>query len=215
MRDGLNAASRLEVLALHQPAVVVRVRRLSIRTILRTSIGLAISATWRLSIVAVTGLVMTAAVVHAQKVNVDSNPAAPWTTYKTYAWVNGIPAPDQLNDQRLHASIDERLAARGLTKNTSAPDLIVTTNVTTQQRQELVPSGFAYGPWWGGYGDEFVDTWVEGTLVVDFNDAKTKQMVWRDVATATASEKPTKNIEKMNKALDKMFEKFPISASYK
>jgi hypothetical protein len=35
-------------------------------------------------------------------------------------------------------------------------------------------------------------------------------MVWRGVATATASEKPTKNIEKINKELDKMFERFPI-----
>ena len=34
---------------------------------------------------------------------------------------------------------------------------------------------------------------------------------WRGVATATASDKPTKNMEKMNKALDKMFEKFPIT----
>ena len=178
------------------------------RTIPRVSAGLVVSAAWRSSIVAVIGLLMTAAIVYAQKVNVDSNPAAPWATYKTYAWVNGTPAQDPLNEQRLHASIDDRLAARGLAKNATAPDLIVTTNVTTQQRQDFVPSGFAYGPWWGGGG--YVDTWLEGTLVVDFYDAKTKQMVWRGVATATASEKPTKNMEKMNKALDKMFEKLQI-----
>jgi hypothetical protein len=174
---------------------------------------LAISVSGWSSIVAIIGLAISAAVVYAQKVNVDSNPAAPWASYKTYAWTNGISAPDQLNDQRLHASIDERLAARGLTKNMATPDLIVATNVTTQQHQELVPSGFGYGPWWAGgyYGGGSVDTWVEGTLVVDFYDANTKQMVWRGVATATAGEKPTKNMEKMNKALNKMFEKLPIS----
>jgi hypothetical protein len=37
-------------------------------------------------------------------------------------------------------------------------------------------------------------------------------MVWRGVATATASDKPTKNTDKMNKALDKMFEKYPGAA---
>jgi len=37
--------------------------------------------------------------------------------------------------------------------------------------------------------------------------------VWRGIATATASDKPTKNTDKMNKALDKMFEKFPIGVA--
>ena len=152
---------------------------------------------------------MTTTVLFAQHVNVDSNPAAPFATYKTYAWAPGTPTPDPLNNQRLHASIDERLAARGLTQSTASPDLIVSTNVTTQERVELVPSGFAYGPWWGDRG-VYVDTKPEGTLIVDFYDAKTKQMVWRGVATASASEKPMKNMEKMNKALDKMFEKLPI-----
>jgi len=153
----------------------------------------------------------TPAVIIAQKVKVDSNPSAPFASYKTYAWVTGTTAPNPLNDQRLHASIDQRLAARGLTRNAGSPDLVVTTHVTTQEHQELIPTGFAYGPWWGGYGGgAYVETSVEGTLIVDFYDAKTKQMVWRGVATATASDKPTKNAEKMNKALDKMFEKFPI-----
>src|SRR6476469_3528996 len=96
------------------------------------------------------GLMMTAVIV-AQKVKVDSNPSAPFATYKTYAWVTGTTAPNPLNDQRLHASVDQRLAARGLAQNAASPDLVVTTHVTTQEHQELVPTGFAYGPWWGGY----------------------------------------------------------------
>ena len=89
--------------------------------------------------------------------------------------------------------------------------MIVATHVTTKERKELVPNGFAYGPWWGGgYGAASVETYIDGTLIVDLYDASTKKMVWRGVATATASDKPSKNAAKMNKALDKMFEKFPI-----
>ena len=162
------------------------------------------------SIVALIGL-MTTAVIFAQNVKVDSNPSAPFASYKTYSWAAGTTAPNPLADQRLHASLDQRLAARGLTQNAASPDLVVTTHVTTQERQELIPTGFAYGPWWGGLGGgAYVETSTEGTLILDFYDAKTKQMVWRGVATATASEKPAKNTEKMNKALDKMFERFPI-----
>lgn len=161
-------------------------------------------------IVALIGLI-TPAVIVAQKVNVDSNPSAPFATYKTYAWAPGTSGAESLTEQRLHQSVDQRLAARGLTKSTASPDVVVATHVKTQERQELIPTGFAYGPWWGGLGGgAYVETSTEGTLILDFYDAKTKQMVWRGVATATASDKPTKNIEKMNKALDKMFERFPI-----
>ena len=154
---------------------------------------------------------MTTAVIVAQKVNVDSNPSAPFATYKTYTWAPGATGVESLTEQRLHESVNQRLAARGLTRSKASPDLVVTAHVKTQERQELIPTGFAYGPWWGGVGGgAYVDTSTEGTLILDFYDAKTKQMVWRGVATATVSEKPTKNIEKMNKALDKMFERFPI-----
>jgi uncharacterized protein DUF4136 len=160
---------------------------------------------------AAVALLVTAVVVYAQKVNVDSDPAAPFATYKTYAWVQGTPAPNPLNEDRLHMSIDARLAGRGLRMNTSDPDVVVTTHVTTKERQELVASGFGYGPWWGGgYGTANVETYVEGTLVVDLYDGHTKKMVWRGVATATASDRPTKNASKINKALDKMFERLPI-----
>jgi hypothetical protein len=158
-------------------------------------------------------LVMSTAAAYAQKVNVDSDPAAPFATYKTYAWVDGTPAPNPLNEDRLHMAVDAHLALRGLRMNTTDPDVVVVTHVTTKEHQELVVSGFGYGAWWGGgYGTANVETSIEGTLVVDLYDAHTKKMVWRGVATATASDKPTKNAKKMDKALDKMFEKFPIPA---
>ena len=163
------------------------------------------------TIAAVVVLALATTAAYAQKVNVDSDPAAPFATYKTYAWHEGTPAPDPLAQERLQSAVDEKLSARGLAMNTSAPDVIVVTHVTTSDRKELVLNGFGPGPWWGG-ATASVKTYVDGTLIVDLYDAKTKKMVWRGVATATASDKPTKNAEKMNKALEKMFEKFPIPA---
>src|SRR6185503_9064222 len=154
-------------------------------------------------------LLLTATTAYAQKVSVDSDPAAPFASYRTYVWVDGTPAPNPLNEDRLHMAVDARLALKGLRMNTTNPDVVVVTHVTTKERQELV----GYGAWCGGgYGTANVETSIEGTLVVDLYDAKTKKMVWRGVATATASDKPTKNIAKMNKALDKMFEKYPGGA---
>ena len=48
-----------------------------------------------------------------------------------------------------------------------------------------------------------------GTLVVDLYDAHTRQMVWRGVATDSVSDKPQKNTPRINKALQKMFAKYP------
>jgi hypothetical protein len=167
----------------------------------------------RNTIVAVAGAMMIASVVYAQKVNVDSDPAAPFATYRTYSWLQGTPGPNPLSEERLHAAVDARLAGRGLVLTAQGPDLFVTTDVTTTEREERVVHGFGTGPWWGGgFPTASVETHVDGTLVVDLYDARTKKMVWRGVATATASDKPTKNTKKMNKALDKMFEEFPIPA---
>jgi hypothetical protein len=40
-------------------------------------------------------------------------------------------------------------------------------------------------------------------------DGSSKQVVWRGMSTDTLSSKPEKNIQKLEKAVDKMFEKFP------
>jgi len=167
----------------------------------------------RNAIVAAVCLLGATALAYGQKVNIDSDPAAPFATYRTYAWVRGTPAPNPLNEDRLRGAVDARLTARGLSVNTADPDLIVVTHVTTKERKELLVDGFGYGPWWGGgLSTASVETYIDGTLVLDLYDAHTKKMVWRGVATATASEKPSKNAAKMTKALDKMFEKLPIAA---
>src|SRR6185295_5981007 len=125
-------------------------------------------ARMKIGTLAALALVMSTAAAYAQKVTVDSDPAAPFATYKTYAWIQGTPAPNPLNEDRLHAAVDARLAAKGLGMNTTAPDAYVTTHVTTKERQELVVNGFGYGAWWGGgYSTTSVDTYIDGTLVVD------------------------------------------------
>jgi hypothetical protein len=45
--------------------------------------------------------------------------------------------------------------------------------------------------------------------VVDLFDTRSKQLVWRGVATDTLSEKPDKNVKKLNKAVEKLFKNFP------
>jgi len=160
-------------------------------------------------------LLTLTAVAYAQQVNTDSDPAARFSQYKTYAWTTGTPSPNPLGEQRIHDAVDGQLRAKGLTLNRERPDLIVATHVMSHEEKEIVADGFAYGPWWygGGITTTRVNTYLQGTLVVDIYDAATKKMIWRGTATDTVSDKAAKNTKKINKALTKMFQRYPASAA--
>ena len=49
---------------------------------------------------------LTAGVVYAQHITTDSDPAAPFATYKTYAWTPGTAAAISLTEQRIHAGVN-------------------------------------------------------------------------------------------------------------
>jgi len=157
---------------------------------------------------------LSASVAGAQTVNTDADPSAPFSTYKTYAWTTGTPALESLGEQRIRSAVDAQMAAKGFRVATdSTPDVYIATHVLTQKEPQLIANGF--GPWafGGGFGTIDVNTLVQGTLVVDMYDANTKKMVWRGVATDTVSEKPSKNTARINKALAKMFRRYPPSSN--
>src|SRR5262249_32097735 len=156
-------------------------------------------------------LAMTAAVAYAQKVTTDSDPSAPFATYKSYAWTEGTPSPNPLGEQRIHAAVEAQLAAKEMMKVDSDPNLYIATHVLTHEQKEIVANGL--GPWWGGGVTATVETYVQGTLSADLYDASTRKMVWRGVASGTASDKASKNTSKIDKALVKMFQRYPLSAT--
>jgi hypothetical protein len=57
--------------------------------------------------------------------------------------------------------------------------------------------------------------YLVGTLVVDIFDAKTKGLMFRGTAQDEISDKPEKNIKKIEKASKKMFKEFPPGSGKK
>ena len=150
---------------------------------------------------------LSAGVVYAQHVTTDSDPAAPFATYKTYAWTPGTASAVSLTEQRIHDGVNAQLQGKGMTQVESNPNVFVATHVTTHAVPQVIADGF--GPWGFGGGMATVQTYTEGSLIVDLYDASTKKMVWRGVATATVSSKPEKNAEKIDKSLMKLFARYP------
>jgi hypothetical protein len=48
-----------------------------------------------------------------------------------------------------------------------------------------------------------------GQLVVDIGNPKTKKMLWQGTATDTLNDNPQKTSNKIDKAVEDMFKKFP------
>lgn len=166
-------------------------------------------------LVGVAGLALGTA-ARAQDVSYDFDPSANFAGYKTYAWNRGTPVNDELNHKRIMASIDSRLAAKGLVRVEpgAKPDVLVAYH--TKFDKALQVSGFSSG--WGRYGlagnrtgSARAEDITVGTLVVDIMDANARAIVWRGIATkdvdlTTSPEKRDKNI---NKATEKLFKNYP------
>src|ERR1044071_1904437 len=70
-------------------------------------------------------LLLSVAAVSAQKVSVGSDPGVDVSKYKTYAWAQKTASINPLISQAIMSSVDAQLAAKGLTKVESDPELTV------------------------------------------------------------------------------------------
>ncbi|HET6862417.1 MAG TPA: DUF4136 domain-containing protein [Pyrinomonadaceae bacterium] len=154
-------------------------------------------------------LLLLATNAFGQKVTTDSVPNTDWSKYHTYSWGEGTPAQDPITAQRIVAGIDSQLAAKGLKKVDADPDLVVIYHTSTAQQKSLNWSSMGGFGRFGGMGSAQVDTVINGQLKVDIADYKAKQFLWRGTATDTVSDNPQKVAKTLNKALTKMFQKFP------
>lgn len=166
--------------------------------------------------------VLLPSVTFAQKVRTDYAHGTDFTKFKTYKWVKISENPDvsQLADQRIVAAVDAELAKEGLTKTQDNPDLLVGYQAAVTRETQLntftsdTGGPYGYGARWGyGWGSSTstttTSTILNGTLVVDMLDPHAKQLVFRGIATDTLSDKPEKNAKKIQKAAQKIFEKYP------
>ncbi len=149
--------------------------------------------------------------------NVDYDPGATFTNYRTYAYKDSFDL-EGFQMKRVRDAIDRKLSAAGFTKvaDTSAkPDLWVVTRVRTKHDKMITSwgGGWGWGWHWGGGGimTARVQDVPVGTLVVDLVDAKQREVVWRGIATRDVGgeETPKERSEVVQEAVDRLFENFP------
>ena len=161
-------------------------------------------------------MLLSAATLFAQKVNVDWDRGTDFSKFKTYAWQ---PSPDpakELWDQRVIDGVNQQLQAKGFQLVTANPQLWVVYTAHIKHEQQVVGTGYNMGPYWGwGYwGGPTTTTYntytyKEGTLVVDIADNNGRTLLWRGSVTDTLADNSDKNIKKLNSAINKLFKNFP------
>ncbi len=163
-------------------------------------------------------VILVAATGFAQKITTDWDHGTDFTKYKTYTYAKGTPVEDPLMDQRVVDAIDAALAKEGIKKVDSNPDMYVTYHASAKENKQYVTDNFGYGygaRWGGGMGTSTTRayTYEKGTIVIDLWSADGKQLLFRGSGTDTISDKPDKNIKKIHKVVEKIFDKYPPKSS--
>ena len=149
--------------------------------------------------------------VFAQKVTVEFDDAANFSTYKTFTIREGQlnskdPALNsELIRKRISADIERGLTAKGLTMVTGRADLNVQFRLGSARKTEVerYPAG------WRGLGTRVVRIpYTEGSLVIDLRDTGTRSLVWRAIAREEKSD-ATKLEGKLDDMVKKSVEKYP------
>lgn len=172
-------------------------------------------------LLATLAIALTAApAAFAQTVKTDYDKKTDFHKYKSFAFRKGSDAPTPFAQQRIEGAIATQLKARGMSAAETA-DLLVYTHTQLSKEKRMDVSTFGYGgyPGWSGWGGAYGSSSVTvtdipmGTVVVDLVDRAADSLVWRGVATDTLLTNPTpeKSEKRINKAMEKLFRKYPVA----
>jgi len=149
----------------------------------------------------------------------DYDTSADFGGMKSYAWMKA-PSGQELNDitiKRVQNAVDDQLAIKGFTISEEDPDFTIAVHGQVKSKVDVVDWGYRYGSYdryYSGYGGtRRIDTYEyeEGTLLIDFVDAESGDLVWRGSGTGVLdpSASPEKREKGINDAVAKILAKFP------
>lgn len=138
----------------------------------------------------------------------DTNPAAAFATYKTFAYFAPLATDragyESVFTSRLKQATRRAMEAKGYVYSEANPDLLLNFFANVQDKQEIrtTPSatmGGYYGyrrGYYGGFGVTSVETYSykQGTLTIDLVEAQRKLLVWQATAEGSVSDEARKNL---------------------
>lgn len=153
------------------------------------------------------------------RVNSDFDKNIDFSQYKTYAFhKNGIDKAEisQLDKKRILRAIDTELSLKGMTKS-DTPDVLI--NIFTKEREKVsvnqYNAGWGYGWGWGwnpyiwGGQQTIATSNTEGTLFIDFIDAKKQELIWQGEGVGYLTQSRADKEKRINEFVAKILTQFP------
>ncbi len=167
----------------------------------------------------------------------DIDKTVDFNQYKTFGFstaevnVNHPAYKSNLISSKIRKDIQSEFEKRGLKYSKKDPDLLVSYETFTTDKEQVVSNygygypymypgmmfyrgfpmmwGYPYAPFGGMYGPNRM-IYTEGTLIIDVQDANTKEQVWRGLVKGNVS-----NLNALSKSIDKgvkaIMKKYPGS----
>jgi Domain of unknown function (DUF4136) len=169
--------------------------------------------------------ILALAACSAVTVTTDFDPSATFDKYHTYE-LKESKEGQQLSpssEKAFRDALRNNLAAQGIREVTDNADLYVLRYVSTKEKTVVYQTydfGYDYGYGFGRYGAwpgvprnyTDVSQYTEGTLIIDFVDAKTQKLVFRGIGKGVLSD-PQTNAKHISEAVQKIIRAFPKSKS--
>ena len=183
------------------------------------------------------GVAVLAATVVAQKMEIkaERDPKADFTTIKTYAFLPPAPmvtnvAPGAKGNPNLTqevmgphivAAVERELTERGWVKaseDTADVHVVYFAAMTTGLSQSYLGEHYGYITGWGSpippglAPSTSNEAYQKGTIVVDIVQRAAKRGIWHGMIQARIEQvrKLEDRVKRVNEAVDRMFERFPI-----
>ena len=160
-------------------------------------------------------------------ITTDYDKSFDFAAVKTYDWMatsaNAVSANQQtamfqtsLVNKHIKNAVNKQLEGRGMTQTSANPEMYIVSHLGTEQKVNVTNYGYGYGRYgaWGGGGVD-VHQYTQGTLIVDFIDAKSKELIWRGVASGAlgSNPDPTEAEQKINDIIGAMLAEYPPAKS--
>ncbi|ROR94861.1 uncharacterized protein DUF4136 [Sinobacterium caligoides] len=179
-----------------------------------------------------TALILAVTACSSYSVNSDYTEDYDFSQVKSFKWHQQPTDQASLNylggdifDHRIRDYVTKSLILKGLSNSNSNPDIFVSYGVLTEDRTDIntynTYSGYAPNWRYGYYGNNYgiatgstqttVSNYKQGTLMIDFIDPKSNQLIWRGTADGRLDKdaSPEERREALREVVDKILAQFP------
>jgi hypothetical protein len=158
----------------------------------------------KLFILSLVGFTLGCSSVYDVKYDYDQK--ADFSGLETYMWLPIAPEEkiERFDQERIKNAVDAQLESKGFRMSQDRPDFQIAVHVARETKTEIR----GYRPYWG-----VPEVWQyeEGTLILDFVDAQSNNLIWRGSASAElqSAPSPERRLKLIDEAVLRILKNFP------